>query len=278
MKFIRIGNDIPFKWTITRHGKAEMLNPDTCEVQLYDPHNARLQIEYSVADNVVTGIFRGMDQHVLGEYCLVLVENRDKVDMSTVDCVGCWTLVAHTYMQSGKGKCCLSTEPVEIEGEMTVPSNGLSAYDIAVLHGFEGTEEEWLDSLVVKGMMKLMQDSVDPDTWNLLDYKNKVVSSFVIPNVISAVFDNETKLITLKYNTSAGRKDIQISLEDLKATNVGDGLKLDELGDIAINIDKSSHAALSVSKAGLKLDGSHFANSENELLLNLWSDRIYPDY
>ena len=26
-------------------------------------------------------------------------------------------------------------------------SNGLSAYEIAVEHGFQGTEEEWLESL-----------------------------------------------------------------------------------------------------------------------------------
>ena len=30
---------------------------------------------------------------------------------------------------------------------ITVPANGLSAYEIAVRHGFEGTEEEWLASL-----------------------------------------------------------------------------------------------------------------------------------
>ena len=50
-----------------------------------------------------------------------------------------------------------------IEGKITNPFlQGLSAYEIAVKHGFDGTEEEWLATLtvplatdVVPGIMKL---------------------------------------------------------------------------------------------------------------------------
>lgn len=278
MKFIRIGNDIPFKWTVLRGGKAERINPVTAEVQLYDKHNARCEVEYTIADNVITGVYRGMHQHRKGEYCLVLVENKDDVNMSTVDCAGCWVLVDHTRMQKGRDCCNIITNPVEIESDMDIPANGLSAYDIACLHGFEGTEEEWLKSLVAKSLMRLEQDAVMPETWNLLDWEDKAHGSFMFPHVVSAVFDNETKQITVKYNNESGRKELNISLETLKATNVGEGLKLDDEGNICIRIDEKSHEALSVSMDGLMLDGSHFAASENELFTELWSNKLYPDY
>lgn len=41
---------------------------------------------------------------------------------------------------------------------------GLSAYEIAVLHGFVGTEQEWLDSLKVQfsGLSKITVGTVEP--------------------------------------------------------------------------------------------------------------------
>ena len=37
---------------------------------------------------------------------------------------------------------------IEFEGEtLKIGGNGLSAYEIALEHGFEGSEEEWLESL-----------------------------------------------------------------------------------------------------------------------------------
>ena len=38
---------------------------------------------------------------------------------------------------------------VELRGSLSIPEaiTGKSAYEIAVMHGFEGTEEEWLESL-----------------------------------------------------------------------------------------------------------------------------------
>lgn len=38
-------------------------------------------------------------------------------------------------------------------------SQGLSAYDIAVLHGFIGTQEEWLESLVGDGTAEMQWTS-----------------------------------------------------------------------------------------------------------------------
>lgn len=44
-----------------------------------------------------------------------------------------------------------SPEEIELQGMNEIPLiKGKSAYEIAVIHGFEGTEEEWLDSLKVE--------------------------------------------------------------------------------------------------------------------------------
>ena len=43
--------------------------------------------------------------------------------------------------------------PVKVEAEVKatlVGNNGKSAYEIALAHGFVGTEEEWLESLKAK--------------------------------------------------------------------------------------------------------------------------------
>lgn len=42
---------------------------------------------------------------------------------------------------------------VEMRGSLKIPDmiTGKSAYEIAVMHGFQGTEEEWLESLKASG-------------------------------------------------------------------------------------------------------------------------------
>ena len=48
-----------------------------------------------------------------------------------------------------EGLCGTLSTPQELRGKLFAPEAivGKSAYEIAVLHGFEGTEEEWLESL-----------------------------------------------------------------------------------------------------------------------------------
>jgi len=49
---------------------------------------------------------------------------------------------------------------INLTGKLSSPVlRGYSAYDLAVLDGFEGTEEEWLASLVGNGIDSITQNS-----------------------------------------------------------------------------------------------------------------------
>lgn len=139
--------------------------------------------EIEVDGNEVTWTWYGKDQRVPGLYNAKLVENAGETGMVTVDVKYAVTLVPHTWQEAGTDDGCISLESVELvatevsmtpgprgpQGEQgpagpqgeTGPAGpqgapgtagpqgpeGKSAYEVAVDNGFEGTEEEWLESL-----------------------------------------------------------------------------------------------------------------------------------
>ena len=148
MKNIRKGNDIPFTWTITRNGEPEDFSGKEVSVLLLDACGRKAVFSYTISENVITGSFLGKDQETLGAYTLLLVENDGQPGMVTLDVVRAFKLVEHSYMEDGEDDSNITTETVELESETTVPRNGLSAYEVAVAEGYEGTVDEWLASLV----------------------------------------------------------------------------------------------------------------------------------
>jgi hypothetical protein len=148
MKNIRFGNDIPFTWTITRNGEPEDFSGKEVSVLLLDACGRKAVFSYTISENVITGSFLGKDQETLGAYTLLLVENEGRPGMVTLDVVRAFKLVEHSYMEDGYDDSNINTETVELESETTVPRNGLSAYEVAVAEGYEGTVDEWLASLV----------------------------------------------------------------------------------------------------------------------------------
>ena len=148
MKYIRKGNDITLTWTITRNGAAEDFAGKEVAVVLLDAASRPCVFSYTIEDNVITGTYLGKDQEALGTYTLLLTENEGVAGMTTLDMVEAFSLVPHSYMEDGVDDSNITTETVELESETTVPRNGLSAYEVAVAEGFEGTVDEWLASLV----------------------------------------------------------------------------------------------------------------------------------
>lgn len=148
MKYIRKGNDITLTWTITRNGAAEDFAGKEVAVVLLDAASRPCVFSYTIEDNVITGTFLGKDQEALGTYTLLLTENQGLAGMTTLDMVEAFSLVPHSYMEDGVDDSNINTETVELESETTVPRNGLSAYEVAVAEGYEGTVDEWLASLV----------------------------------------------------------------------------------------------------------------------------------
>ena len=137
---IRIGNDIPIRWTVTRCGEPEDFTGRTLKLLMRTAYSETEVTDFAVDGNVISWTFRGSEQKTTGTYTFTLIENAGRDDMNTVDACDALKLVPCSCSESCE-------EEVEISTDITVPANGFSAYEIAVQHGFKGTEEEWLASL-----------------------------------------------------------------------------------------------------------------------------------
>ena len=154
MKKIRFGNDIPIEWSINRNDQPEDFTGKTLRLTMIGTSGTTEVTDYTVEGNVLRWMFWGKDQHKPSTYHFCLVENGGEEGMFTIDtcdvlrlvsrscaaddCDGPFTMQVTSNIDD-KGVTCSSV--------ITVPANGLSAYEIAVRHGFKGTEEEWLASL-----------------------------------------------------------------------------------------------------------------------------------
>ena len=141
MTNIRIGNDLPITWRVTRGGVPEDFSGKALALYLTNRYG-----KYSVSDYIVDGstiqfVYPGRKQTHLGEYGLLLVENDGREHMSTVDVYRAFCLVP-TSCHS-----CECESEVHLASDISVPANGLSAYELAIINGFTGTKEEWLESI-----------------------------------------------------------------------------------------------------------------------------------
>lgn len=145
MKKIRIGNDIVIKWRVTING--EEVNLEGLDLSLYisTTYQPRKAIAFTVAGNEITATYKGSEQRVTGVYRLTLYRNEGENAQSILDACDAFELVSCS---------CLTVDAAfggaEVElpvADLGVGIPGLSAYEIAVAEGYEGTQEEWLASL-----------------------------------------------------------------------------------------------------------------------------------
>lgn len=150
----RIGNDIPVEVEVLRNGKAEDMDLlQSFDIQIKSRNGAVMPFEYLLEGNKAKGTFYGKDQLETGPYLIVLVENGGVNGMATVD-AELVTLVDRTYKESiddEDATVCVSfsvvTDGEYVSAHFSAVRDGLSAYEIAVLNGFAGAVEEWLESL-----------------------------------------------------------------------------------------------------------------------------------
>lgn len=142
MKYVRrIGNDIPVEWSIMHNGRPESLSlASSIKIMVKGDYGVRKIDDFLIDGNVVRWIFRGADQRLPGFYSFSIVINEGVDGMYVVDACNVLQLVAASCMEYD----IRDDAAVCVESEIAVPANGLSAYEIAVLHGFKGTEQEWL--------------------------------------------------------------------------------------------------------------------------------------
>ena len=145
MEKIRIGNDIAISWRVERLGKGMNLTSSLlfwilpsgkrCPIHDVIKEDSTLKFCLSAEEQAVYG---------LGVYGLLLVGRYGDKTKWTIDSCEALRLVSHSCYESAKE----DVKHVELTNNLQIPANGLSAYEMAVLHGFEGTEEEWLKSIV----------------------------------------------------------------------------------------------------------------------------------
>lgn len=103
--------------------------------------------------------------------------------------------------------------PIKVEAEVKatmVGNNGKSAYEIALAHGFVGTEEEWLESL--KAKMPNLSGVV-----SALQGKNILINSSTIEAILSAIVHAlaEQPYAPLTFNEPRkGDTEIRVSGQD----------------------------------------------------------------
>lgn len=124
-----------------RCGEPEDLAGKRLSLYLYSFHGNINIEDYVVSDNRISFVFHGAQQAYAGVYGLLLVENEGEEGMYTIDHCQAFRLIIH-----GCGECECG-DGITVTSDISIPANGLSAYQIALKNGFIGTEEEWLESL-----------------------------------------------------------------------------------------------------------------------------------
>lgn len=153
----RIGNDIALSFVVKRDGNPESFTGKTLDLQLVYADGSLLPFTWTKSSNTLTGVIYGKDQYKTGKVFFVFVENDGLTGMASVD-GNAFTLVDHTYKEAD-----LDDEPVTYDLEIDetpvglsvnvtsatggTGKDGLSAYELAVQEGFDGTLTEWLASL-----------------------------------------------------------------------------------------------------------------------------------
>lgn len=185
MKKIRIGNNVAFTWNINVSGEPYDLTGKQLSLYISTPGSVTKLTDFSVSGNSVSGIFYGTSQKISGIYSLTLVENEAGAGMITIDRCNAFQLVPWSCLEgcSPDGELTLESDaafcrvnpviPVigengnwwvagEDTGKPAFIEAGMSAYDLAVLHGFTGTVQEWLLSLNNGAMPVLAPKPADP--------------------------------------------------------------------------------------------------------------------
>lgn len=148
MRKIRIGKDIVLKWALfdTEENPFDLSGRDLT-LMLVTPLMTKHRLDFQVTENVIETKLKGIDQRIIGVYTLTLWLNYGKDGQNVVDYCKAFELVPLTCMEGGEADNTLQVETIDIQSIFDVGVDGLSAYEIALKNGFEGTEEEWLASL-----------------------------------------------------------------------------------------------------------------------------------
>lgn len=165
MKKIRIGNDIPIKWTINRDGQPEDFSGKTIKLLMRSMSDEVEITDYKIEGNVISWTFLGKDQTKATAYTFTLIENEGQEGMFTIDACRVLQLVECSDQADDDDSDMNVEETTDgTSGEVTADS------EIQIPAGEEQTTPVERDTVVIDGEGLLWTESGDND-W-ALSYEN----------------------------------------------------------------------------------------------------------
>ena len=150
---IRIGNDIVIRATVLRLGQPEDFTGKEVRLWLCS-YSTRTELPFTLTGNCLTATWYGTEQTATGTYRLTLEVRQGDRSLNTADECAAFQLVPRscqedclTGTQQVSARLDVGTQTRDIDLSISTPANGLSAYELALRAGFQGTEAEWLASL-----------------------------------------------------------------------------------------------------------------------------------
>lgn len=132
-----------------------MLNGGKCKIPSRDalkawhdrkrPEMSPIILPFKISENKIIAIWKAGDQYSVGEYDIIVYSKKDDIGQAVADQCRFVRLVAHSAQADAPADS--DVEAIITLQPLTLELSGLSAYDIAVAEGFEGTRREWLNSL-----------------------------------------------------------------------------------------------------------------------------------
>ena len=148
-----------------------------------------VKLPYHIEDNTLIAMWTADRQFAVGDYDIILYAHKNEGGQAVCDQYRFVRLVAHSAQADAPDDS--GIEAVIAMQPVTLKLAGLSAYEVAVINGFNGTEEEWLDSL-----KKPAEDAAEQAKEELEQFKTDAKN--VIDKNLSDLKEQEVAVIDAK--------------------------------------------------------------------------------
>lgn len=148
-----------------------------------------VRLPYHIEDNTLIAMWTADRQFAVGDYDIILYAHKNEGGQAVCDQYRFVRLVAHSAQADAPDDS--GIEAVITMQPVTLKLAGLSAYEVAVINGFNGTEEEWLDSL-----KKPAEDAAEQAKEELEQFKTDAKN--VIDKNLSDLKEQEVAVIDAK--------------------------------------------------------------------------------
>ena len=158
-----------------------------CQPYRPRPHcpTAPVLLPYHIEDNTLIAMWTADRQFATGDYDIMLYAHKNEGGQAVCDQYRFVRLVSHTAEADTPDDS--GIEAVIAMQPVTLKLSGLSAYEVAVVNGFQGTEEEWLESLKVFTIENLTPENLEIFL-NALGFR--AVDKVDVKNIDNLVDDN----------------------------------------------------------------------------------------